>query len=73
MISAGKNELVRLRRLNPLFRGLLEFEQIMRSGNHRRSTGFYIWRTYDQKEIDLIEEREGMSAGGRIQPVRWLI
>ncbi len=28
-----------------------------------RSVNAYFWRTYDQKEIDLIEEREGKLFG----------
>ena len=28
-----------------------------------RSANTYIWRTYDQKEIDLIEERDGKLYG----------
>jgi len=27
--------------------------------NRGKSANYYFWRTYDQKEIDLIEEREG--------------
>jgi len=30
---------------------------------HSRSANSYFWRTYDQKEIDLIEEREGQLFG----------
>lgn len=31
--------------------------------NQRIPTNFYFWRTYDRKEIDLIEEREGKLLG----------
>jgi hypothetical protein len=34
-------------------------ERIKRADNAREPTGFYFWRTYDQKEIDLIEDRNG--------------
>jgi len=30
---------------------------------YSRSANSYFWRTYDQKEIDLIEEREGQLFG----------
>jgi uncharacterized protein len=31
-----------------------------RSFNQRSYANFYFWRTYDQKEIDLIEESQGV-------------
>lgn len=34
-------------------------ERIKRADNARQPTGFYFWRTYDPKEIDLIEDRDG--------------
>ena len=34
---------------------------------HRRSSGFFFWRTYDKKEIDLIEEHEGNLSGYEIK------
>ena len=33
----------------------------------RLSSGFYFWRTYDKKEIDLIEDHEGNLAGYEIK------
>ncbi|MBO7646133.1 MAG: ATP-binding protein [Prevotella sp.] len=34
-------------------------DRIKRSHNARLGTNFYFWRTYDQQEIDLIEEQGG--------------
>lgn len=42
-----------------LFENWFVMERIKRADNARESTGFYFWRTYDQKEIDLIEDRNG--------------
>jgi hypothetical protein len=33
----------------------------------RKSSRFYFWRTYDRKEIDLIEERAGKLSGYEIK------
>ncbi|MGV8124798.1 MAG: ATP-binding protein [Candidatus Xenobiia bacterium LiM19] len=40
---------------------VIERQKILSNGRH--SANFYFWRTYDQKEIDLIEEREGTLFG----------
>lgn len=37
---------------------IIERQKIL--GNHQKSANFYFWRTYDQKEIDLIEEKGGL-------------
>jgi predicted AAA+ superfamily ATPase len=42
-----------------LFENWFVMERIKRASNARQPTGFYFWRTYDQKEIDLIEDRDG--------------
>ncbi|MHB9100237.1 MAG: ATP-binding protein [Sulfuricella sp.] len=42
-----------------LFENWFVMERIKRADNARQPTGFYFWRTYDQKEIDLIEDRDG--------------
>lgn len=42
-----------------LFENWFVMERIKRADNARQPTGFYFWRTYDQKEIGLIEERNG--------------
>jgi len=34
---------------------------------HRLSSGFHFWRTYDKKEIDLVEEHEGKLYGYEIK------
>ena len=42
-----------------LFENWFVMERIKRADNTRQATLFYFWRTYDQKEIDLIEDRDG--------------
>ena len=34
-------------------------DRVKRNYNQRLGTNFYFWRTYDQQEIDLIEEQDG--------------
>ena len=57
-----------LRNFNPLhlrndvgvmFENFCVIERIKALANKRETANFYFWRTYDQKEIDLIEERRG--------------
>ena len=38
-------------------------ERVKQAGNHRRFKGFYFWRTYDQQEIDLVEDIDGGLTG----------
>lgn len=38
-------------------------EWIKLTGNLRRFPGFYSWRTYNQQDIDLVEERDGVVCG----------
>lgn len=45
-----------------LFENWFVVERIKRADNARQPTGFHFWRTYDQKEIDLVEERDGRLA-----------
>jgi predicted AAA+ superfamily ATPase len=42
-----------------LFENFGVIERIKMFAHQRRYANFYFWRTYDQKEIDLIEERQG--------------
>ena len=42
-----------------LFENWFVVEKIKLSANTNRPANFYFWRTYDQQEIDLIEERDG--------------
>jgi predicted AAA+ superfamily ATPase len=46
-----------------LFENWFVMERIKKSDNHRQHIGFHFWRTYDQKEIDLIEEKDGQLTG----------
>lgn len=46
-----------------LFENWFILERIKRAGNRRLFAGFYFWRTYDQAEIDLVEEWNGILTG----------
>ncbi len=46
-----------------LFENWFIIEKIKQAGNSKKFANFYFWRTYDQQEIDLIEEREGKLIG----------
>ncbi|MBI3160983.1 MAG: ATP-binding protein [Chloroflexi bacterium] len=57
-----------IRNFNPLniradagamFENFAVIERMKTFHHQRRYANFYFWRTYDQKEIDLIEERQG--------------
>jgi hypothetical protein len=50
-----------------LFENWFVMERIKRANNHRRFTGFYFWRTYDQHEIDLVEDLDGRLLGFECQ------
>jgi len=43
-----------------LFENFAIVERMKKSFNKRVYANFYFWRTYDQKEIDLIEEKDGV-------------
>lgn len=46
-----------------LFENFFILEKIKRSLFYNMTANFYFWRTYDQKEIDLIEDRDGKLTG----------
>jgi len=46
-----------------LFENWFVVERIKRAGNGGLLTGFYFWRTYDQHEIDLVEDLDGNLTG----------
>lgn len=46
-----------------LFENFFVMEKIKKANYQNQPANFYFWRTYDQKEIDLIEERNGKLAG----------
>lgn len=61
-----------IRNFNPLslrsdkgaiFENFCIIERIKFFANKKEAANFYFWRTYDQKEIDLVEEREGKLFG----------
>jgi predicted AAA+ superfamily ATPase len=41
-----------------LFENFCVIERMKALANRRKCANFYFWRTYDQKEIDLVEERD---------------
>lgn len=61
-----------IRNFNPLalrsdagamFENWFIMERVKALGNARHYANFYFWRTYDQQEIDLVEERDGRLTG----------
>lgn len=46
-----------------LFENWFVMERIKQAANQRRFPGFYFWRTYDQREIDLVEDLDGRLTG----------
>lgn len=46
-----------------LWENFLMIERMKKNSYNRLSVNYYFWRTYDQKEIDLIEERGGKLHG----------
>ena len=46
-----------------LWENFVVMERLKKSHYERSFKNFYFWRTYDQKEIDLIEEADGKLAG----------
>lgn len=46
-----------------LFENWFVMEKIKKAQNTKHYANFYFWRTYDQQEIDLIEERDGKLFG----------
>ncbi|MFQ5864422.1 MAG: ATP-binding protein [bacterium] len=67
--------------LGELWENYVITERMKRQEYLRQTTNFYFWRTYDKKEIDLVEEREGQLFGYEIKwqnlhikiPTDWLI
>ncbi len=49
--------------IGQLWENYVIVERIKRQEYLREFTHFYFWRTYDKKEVDLIEEREGRLFG----------
>jgi predicted AAA+ superfamily ATPase len=49
--------------IGKLWENFLFIERIKVNHYNSRAANIYFWRTYDQKEIDLIEEREGKLFG----------
>lgn len=51
-----------------LWENFFIMEKLKATNNNGKPANFYFWRTYDQKEIDLIEER-----GGKLQAyeIKW--
>lgn len=49
--------------VGPIFENYAIAEIIKQNKNKLYKANYYFWRTYDQKEIDLIEEKEGKIKG----------
>lgn len=45
--------------IGALWENFCLIERLKHNHNHQILANYYFWRTYDQKEIDLIEEKEG--------------
>ena len=66
--------------IGQLWENFLLIERMKRNSYKKFPTNYYFWRTYDQKEIDLIEERGGKLYGyefkwkkNRVKPPKdWL-
>ena len=50
-----------------LWENLMIIERLKRNSYRQIFTNYYFWRTYDQKEIDFIEERGGKLYGYEIK------
>jgi predicted AAA+ superfamily ATPase len=46
-----------------LWENFLIVERMKKNTYHHFSTNYYFWRTYDQQEIDLVEENSGKLFG----------
>lgn len=57
------NELDARDDIGQLWENFLMIERMKRNSYKKISANYYFWRTYDQKEIDLIEERGGKLYG----------
>lgn len=53
------NELYLRSDVGALWENFCVLERMKKNNNKRVFANYYFWRTYDQKEIDFIEEREG--------------
>lgn len=58
-IIANFNELPLRNDIGMLWENFLFMERLKKRAYHQIIANSYFWRTWDQKEIDLIEEREG--------------
>ncbi len=57
------NSLSRRADIGELWENYLVLERIKKQEYHKIRSNNYFWRTYDQKEIDWVEEREGRLFG----------
>lgn len=58
-LIANFNDLDTRNDVGQLWENFLIIERIKRNAYKQIPVNYYFWRTYDKKEIDLIEEREG--------------
>lgn len=57
------NEMAVRQDAGQLWENFFVMEKLKSSNNNGMPANFYFWRTYDQKEIDLIQERSGELTG----------
>ncbi|MFH1453897.1 MAG: ATP-binding protein [Armatimonadota bacterium] len=50
-----------------IFENFVVSEKIKQETNAPQKTNFYFWRTYDQKEVDIISEKNGVIIAGEIK------
>ena len=53
--------------MGQLWENYVVLERLKRQEYLREHTNFYFWRTYDRKEIELVEDREGRLFGYEIK------
>ncbi|MBC8199761.1 MAG: DUF4143 domain-containing protein [Desulfobacteraceae bacterium] len=53
--------------IGDLWENYIVTERLKRQEYLRQTTNFYFWRTYDKKEIDMVEERKGNLYGYEIK------
>ncbi|MFZ3069836.1 MAG: ATP-binding protein [Anaerolineaceae bacterium] len=69
-IVAQFNPLDQRNDVEPLWENFIMIERIKHRTYSGLSANAYFWRTYDQKEIDLVEEREGRLHGYEVKWTR---
>lgn len=66
-LIANYNDLDKRNDVGSLWENFLIMERVKKNTYNGLAVNYYFWRTYDQKEIDLIEERGGALYGYEIK------